>query len=46
MVSTEGEKPRVVEALEAGINNYLVKPFTPDIMAQRIKETLDRCAAA
>ena len=46
MVTTEAEKSRVVEAIKAGVNNYVVKPFTPDIMAQRIKETLERCAAA
>ena len=46
MVTTEAEKSRVVEAIKAGVNNYVVKPFTPDILSQRIKETLDRCAAA
>ena len=46
MVTTEAEKSRVVEAIKAGVNNYVVKPFTPDVMAERIKETLDRCAAA
>jgi len=46
MVTTEAEKSRVVEAIKAGVNNYVVKPFTPDIMAQRIQETLERCAAA
>lgn len=46
MVTTEAEKSRVVEAIKAGVNNYVVKPFTPDIMGQRIKETLERCAAA
>lgn len=46
MVTTEAEKSRVVEAIKAGVNNYVVKPFTPDIMSQRIKETLERCAAA
>lgn len=46
MVTTEAEKSRVVEAIKAGVNNYVVKPFTPDVLAERIKETLDRCAAA
>ena len=46
MVTTEAEKSRVVEAIKAGVNNYVVKPFTPDVLSERIKETLERCAAA
>jgi len=46
MVTTEAEKSRVVEAIKAGVNNYVVKPFTPDGLAERIRETLDRCKAA
>ena len=44
MVTTEAEKSRVVEAIKAGINNYVVKPFTPDILKQRIEETLAKAA--
>lgn len=40
MVTTEAEKPRVVEAIKAGVNNYIVKPFTPDVLGGRIDETL------
>ncbi len=46
MVTTEAEKARVVEAIKAGVNNYVVKPFTPDSLSERIKETLDRASAA
>jgi len=46
MVTTEAEKSRVVEAIKAGVNNYVVKPFTPDVLSERIKETLDRVNAA
>ena len=28
MVTTEAEKSRVLEAIKAGVNNYVVKPFT------------------
>ena len=44
MVTTEAEKSRVVEAIKAGVNNYVVKPFTPDLLSQRISETLSRVA--
>lgn len=46
MVTTEAEKSRVVEAIKAGVNNYVVKPFTPDALADRIRETMARMAAA
>jgi two-component system chemotaxis response regulator CheY len=46
MVTTEAEKSRVVEAIKAGVNNYVVKPFTPDALADRIKETMARVVAA
>ncbi len=45
MVTTESEKTRVIEAIRAGVNNYVVKPFTPDLLQQRIKETLERTTA-
>jgi len=40
MVTTEAERSSVVEAIKAGANNYLAKPFTPDALATKIKETL------
>jgi two-component system chemotaxis response regulator CheY len=43
MVTTEAEKARVIEAIKAGVNNYVVKPFTPDLLSQRINETLAKC---
>ena len=46
MVTTEAEKSRVVEAIKAGVNNYVVKPFTPEVLGERIRETLSRVSAA
>ncbi len=46
MVTTEAEKTRVIEAIKAGVSNYVVKPFTPDILAQRINETTAKAPAA
>ena len=46
MVTTESERARVVEAIKAGVNNYVVKPFTPDILNQRITETMSKLATA
>jgi two-component system chemotaxis response regulator CheY len=46
MVTTEAEKTRVIEAIKAGVNNYVVKPFTPESLSARITETLVKAQAA
>ena len=38
MVTAEAEKHKVVEAIKAGVNNYIVKPFT----AELLKEKMDK----
>ena len=40
MCTTEAEKSRVVEALRAGVNNYMVKPFTAETLSEKINQTL------
>lgn len=46
MVSTEAEKSRMIEAIKAGVNSYVVKPFTPDILSQRIEEFIGQATKA
>jgi len=36
MVTTEGAKAEVMEALKSGVNNYIVKPFTPETLIEKI----------
>ena len=38
MVTAEAEKEKVITAIQAGVNNYIVKPFT----AETFKEKMDR----
>ncbi len=38
MVTTEGGKNDVIEALTQGVNCYIVKPFTPDTVKDKLKE--------
>ncbi|MBX3451438.1 MAG: response regulator [Planctomycetaceae bacterium] len=38
MITTEAERARVVTAIQHGVSDYLVKPFTPD----GLKEKLER----
>lgn len=40
MCTTEAEKTRVIEALKAGVNNYVVKPFTVESLGEKINQTL------
>lgn len=40
MVTTRSVKDDIVEALKAGVNNYIVKPFTPDTLKQKIDQIL------
>lgn len=42
MVTTEGEKARIVQAIRMGAVNYVVKPFTPEELAIRIVDALDQ----
>ncbi len=42
MCTTEAEKTRVMEAIKAGVNNYIVKPFTVESLGQKINQTLEK----
>jgi two-component system chemotaxis response regulator CheY len=40
MATTEAEKSRIIDALKAGVNNYVVKPFTQDVLLDKVKQTI------
>jgi two-component system chemotaxis response regulator CheY len=42
MVTTEAEKSRVVEALKAGANNYVIKPFQPSVIISKIDDVMKK----
>lgn len=46
MCTTEAEKSRVLEAVKAGVNNYIVKPFTAESLGEKIEQTLSKAATA
>jgi two-component system, chemotaxis family, chemotaxis protein CheY len=46
MVTTEAEKRRVIEAIQAGVNNYVVKPFTAETLGEKINATLAKAGMA
>lgn len=40
MVTTRSVKEDIMEAMKAGVNNYIVKPFTPDTLKAKIEQIL------
>ena len=40
MVTAEAQKDSVLEAIKAGVDNYIVKPFTPEKLKEVIGKTL------
>ena len=38
MVTTEAEKGRVMQAIQAGVSDYLVKPFTADTLREKLEK--------
>ena len=36
MITTEAEKANVITAIKAGANNYIVKPFTPETLKEKL----------
>jgi len=40
MVTTRSVKEDIAQAMTAGVNNYIVKPFTPDTLKEKITQTL------
>jgi two-component system chemotaxis response regulator CheY len=37
LVTAEADRQNVIEAAQAGVNNYIVKPFTVEILQQKIE---------
>jgi two-component system chemotaxis response regulator CheY len=38
MVTAEAQKDSVVQAIQAGVSNYVVKPFTPDAIKEKLEQ--------
>jgi len=38
MITTRGMKDDVMRAVSLGVNGYIVKPFTPDVLKKKIAE--------
>lgn len=40
MVTTRGNKEDIIEAMKAKVNNYIAKPFTPEVLKSKIDTVL------
>ncbi len=40
MITTRGVKEDIVQALQAKVNNYVVKPFTPQVLKEKLDQIL------
>lgn len=45
MCTTEGEQNRVVDAIKAGANSFVVKPFDPEVIIAKVKESLAKVSS-
>ena len=41
MITTRGAKEDILNALKAKVNNYLIKPFTPNLLKEKIQTIFD-----
>jgi two-component system, chemotaxis family, chemotaxis protein CheY len=46
MVTTRSVREDIIAAIEAGVNNYIVKPFTPQVLKEKIDSVLSGQVAA
>lgn len=44
MVTAEAQKDSVIEAIKGGVDNYIVKPFTPDKLQEAIEKARAKAA--
>ena len=40
MVTAEGQKDNILEAVKAGVSNYVIKPFTPETINEKLKKVI------
>lgn len=38
MITAEGQRENVIKAVHEGVSNYVIKPFTPEILAEKMKK--------
>lgn len=44
MVTAEAKRDQIIEAAQAGVNGYVVKPFTAQVLKEKIDKIFERVA--
>ena len=42
MITTEGGQKEVLEAMKSGVNDYIVKPFTPSVLVSKLESLIKK----
>ncbi len=42
LLTGRGDRELVIKAAQAGVNNYLIKPFTVDVLRQKIEQVMGK----
>lgn len=45
MVTAEAEKDKVITAIQAGVNNYIVKPFSGEVLKEKMDKIIEKLQA-
>lgn len=46
MVTAEAKRDQIIEAAQAGVNGYVVKPFTAAVLKEKIEKIFERVSAS
>jgi two-component system chemotaxis response regulator CheY len=46
MVTAEAKREQIIEAAQAGVNGYIIKPFTAATLQEKLTKIFERLAAA
>jgi two-component system chemotaxis response regulator CheY len=44
MVTAEAKREQIVEAVQAGVNGYIIKPFTAEVLKEKLAKILSATA--
>lgn len=44
MITARGEKEAIIEVMKLGVTDYIVKPFTPDVICSKVHKVLNKKA--
>jgi len=46
MVTTRAAREDIIAAMDAGVNNYIIKPFTPSVLKEKIERLMSAARIA